>query len=390
MQLVDLPVYILSDIFKSACTDGGATGAALSCTSRDIAKFTEPYRYHSVALSGFVQLTAFLDSADVERRAELQMHHLFLCDREKERASDRSGYPAAVGQEAEASVRRRAERQYATRAEEDEKEAMAFEYGLCDIPEKCCKSLRTLSLVLFNPTESKSSTIACLLDRSYPRLTDVSLRLSDTTQSLLLAEFEMEYLSALERLHFASAASLMDIAPDFDDGQLVCRETRLVNFLEMICQIAAIKCIRLSDVKGREGIAAYLVKMLHLEFPSDTDYQMPEAYLVDAAPVIHLPFPSRLRIGLQTWNGVGLTAHDAYGFRPFKMRKITEEGRQFLASAIERRRMEHALHPNEPRIYDLGTANERSYDYWMKEWLERQQEDSATLREMMLIPEDEE
>jgi len=116
---------------------------------------------------------------------------------------------------------------------------------------------------------------------------------------------------------------------------------------------------------------------------------MPPAYLMNAAPKIEFKFPTKLRIGLQIWNGVGRAIRESYGFLPLKMRKIAVAKRQFLADVIELRRTERDLYPEEPRVSYLGAAKERSYDVWMNEWLERQQTESGIARELMLVPDDE-
>ncbi|KZT28787.1 hypothetical protein NEOLEDRAFT_1167291 [Neolentinus lepideus HHB14362 ss-1] len=392
MDLGDIPEHILLNIFESACTDGGATGAALSATSHEVAELSAGYRYQSIALSGVDQLEAFINSPGPKQRVPLNIQHLFLCDRERKRASDRIGYPRAVTKQRATKKRERAKQRYADRAEKDADDALKFADGLKRILGNCRNSLRTLTVVLFNPTDSTQSEILNhLWSWTYPELTDLSLRLCDTRQFPKGLGFQATLLPALERLHFASATSLMVIAPDWDEPptEPMYTETQLVRFLREVGQIASLSCIRLSDVKGTEWIEVYLAKLLNLRFPADTSHGMPPAYLMNAVPKIEFRFPTKLRIGLQIWNGVGRAIRESYGFLPLKLRKIAVEKRQFLADVIELRRTERDLYPNEPRVSYLGAVKERSYDVWMNEWLERQQTESGIARELMLVPDDE-
>jgi hypothetical protein len=59
-----LPVEILEPIFRSACTDDGSTGCALSSVSRYVRAASAPVRYQSVALRGARQICAFLALLD--------------------------------------------------------------------------------------------------------------------------------------------------------------------------------------------------------------------------------------------------------------------------------------------------------------------------------------
>jgi hypothetical protein len=55
-----LPIEILEPILRSACTDDGSTGCALSGVSHHVRAMSAPIRYHSVALRGARQICAFL------------------------------------------------------------------------------------------------------------------------------------------------------------------------------------------------------------------------------------------------------------------------------------------------------------------------------------------
>jgi hypothetical protein len=58
--MIHLPTEILEPIFRSACTDDGSTGCALSGVSRHVRAVSAPVRYNSVALRGARQILAFL------------------------------------------------------------------------------------------------------------------------------------------------------------------------------------------------------------------------------------------------------------------------------------------------------------------------------------------
>jgi hypothetical protein len=56
-----LPVETLRSIFKSACTDCGETGCALSMVSRYVRDVSAPMRYNSISLRGARQIRGFLE-----------------------------------------------------------------------------------------------------------------------------------------------------------------------------------------------------------------------------------------------------------------------------------------------------------------------------------------
>ncbi|TFK51379.1 hypothetical protein OE88DRAFT_1725763 [Heliocybe sulcata] len=55
-----LPVELLDAVAFFACTDGGRTGCALRLVSKALKDIVEPYRFHSVAISGPPKMKAFL------------------------------------------------------------------------------------------------------------------------------------------------------------------------------------------------------------------------------------------------------------------------------------------------------------------------------------------
>ncbi|OBZ76094.1 hypothetical protein A0H81_03332 [Grifola frondosa] len=65
----NVPLEIWSKIFLLACTDGGATGAALAQVSKFFQAASLPIRLHSLAFTSLLQLESFLVFVDVQQKS---------------------------------------------------------------------------------------------------------------------------------------------------------------------------------------------------------------------------------------------------------------------------------------------------------------------------------
>jgi hypothetical protein len=74
---LDLPPELWSIICGFSCTDGGATGCALSLASRKFNEVTAAHRYHSVSLLGWGRVRSFLK--EIKRLGGMiAVRHLFI------------------------------------------------------------------------------------------------------------------------------------------------------------------------------------------------------------------------------------------------------------------------------------------------------------------------
>ena len=76
------PPEICHKIFADACLDGGSTGRSLSLVSKYIHETSKPTRFQSVALHGFVQITAFADILERTPSHLRRVRHLFISTRD--------------------------------------------------------------------------------------------------------------------------------------------------------------------------------------------------------------------------------------------------------------------------------------------------------------------
>ncbi|TEB22089.1 hypothetical protein FA13DRAFT_1819144 [Coprinellus micaceus] len=78
MPFPSFPVEIWFQIMDRACQDDGATGLALSATSRELRALSELHRYQSVQINGWRQLLAFEKRLSRVPKAQREVLNLFV------------------------------------------------------------------------------------------------------------------------------------------------------------------------------------------------------------------------------------------------------------------------------------------------------------------------
>jgi hypothetical protein len=195
MNILRCPSEILAIIFSLACTDGGATGAALRLVCRRFSDLAGPFRFRTIHVSGQAGMLSLLKSLECATSSELvNIQHLFICDRERDKAylieedsrqTLLDGFEpsrwrsAGSNRDLHAYVGTRLAQQRVNQLEGETTESFIVE-----ILALCAPNLRTLTYMIFNPLLH-----ACLRN---------------------LAEYKLPYLTHLSVLYPEGAATYLN------------------------------------------------------------------------------------------------------------------------------------------------------------------------------------
>lgn len=81
--MLSLPTEVFFEIFKSACTDDGTTGRALSRVSRRFCEASRDFKLQSVAVTDARQIRDFAQSLEDMPSRFRRVHHLFISNLEE-------------------------------------------------------------------------------------------------------------------------------------------------------------------------------------------------------------------------------------------------------------------------------------------------------------------
>jgi hypothetical protein len=273
----DLPAELHYMIYASACMDGGETGRALSATSKSVRTLSTAYRYQSVAIAGWHQLSRFLEQLRGLPPDLRRVRHLFLCDHPYSRPVQRENMSGMVDVLRGISQSRR--------DDESTNHDFNFDLGdfsflsllegvgntkretLNDILKVVSSTLVTFTLVYFSegshgsttyPSTVNSFTVDSphipLLNHSFPCLTELTVRGPHELPS------SPTFAPKLQRLHITEESLTPDFIHTVVSNHPLLTHVRLSRFLQIMSNFSM--------------IIDFMVAMALL--PKTEDYEVPQ------------------------------------------------------------------------------------------------------------------
>ncbi|EPQ54774.1 hypothetical protein GLOTRDRAFT_94185 [Gloeophyllum trabeum ATCC 11539] len=340
------PVEIIWSIVSLACTDGGATGCSLSLVSRGMARVSEPFRFQSVALSGYQQIDAFISTVLVPSRKHPAIKHLFLSDCRVEKTTQYGGSTAlslAI-------------------------DALGFFDLLPKILRVISPSLETFSLISFDPGYHRLFWDT-FYGVSFPALTDLTMRVSSKRPIVPLYSGSFPHIDdypldmpRLERLHLAFAADMLSGIYQFNAE--LSPQYPLLGVLSSLASGSSVRAIRLSDLSdaSRVRAGASLAHVLGFQTAGMT-YRHPAPSLDSQDPYPRLP---RLRLSQPSQTRVVIRAGGDLKKQPLAAAQLD------YLKGLRKETLLSGPECDVPDIRILGFGSPMGYADWKTEWEQRQ------------------